>query len=98
MSFNKDRHGYNNVFMVVDCLGKRQFSLPCYKTAKAKDAAWMYYKHIYCIYGLPDTIVSDRGPQFISAFTNKLTLVLGIKFQLSTAEHAQTDGQTEIVN
>jgi predicted aspartyl protease len=98
MSFNKDRHGYDNVFVVVDRLGKRPFSLPCYKTAKAKDAAWLYYEHIYRIYGLPDTIVSDRGPQFISAFTNELTLLLGIKFQLSTAEHAQTDGQTEIVN
>jgi hypothetical protein len=98
MSFNKDKHGYDNVFVVVDRFGKRPFSLPCYKTVKAKDAAWLYYKHIYRIYGLPDTIVSDRGPQFISNFTNELTSLLGIKFQLSTAEHAQTDGQTEIVN
>jgi hypothetical protein len=77
MSFNKDRHVYNNVFVVVDCLGKRPFSLPCYKTAKAKDAAWMYYKHIYHIYGPPDTSVSDQGPQFISAFTNKTYFAIG---------------------
>lgn len=38
MSFNKDKHGYDNVFVVVDRFGKRPFSLPCYKTAKAKDA------------------------------------------------------------
>jgi hypothetical protein len=98
MSFNKDKHGYDNVFVVVDRLTKRPFSLPCYKTIKAKDAALLYYEHIYRIYGLPDTIVSDRGPQFISNFTNELSLLLGIKFQMSTSEHPQTDGQTEIVN
>jgi transposase InsO family protein len=42
--------------------------------------------------------VSDRGPQFISAFWNEFTSILGIKLKLSTAYHPQTDGQTEIVN
>jgi hypothetical protein len=46
----------------------------------------------------PDTIVSDRGPQFISAFWREFTRILGIKLKLSTAHHAPTDGQTEIVN
>jgi hypothetical protein len=42
--------------------------------------------------------VSDRGPQFISAFWDEFTSILGIKLKLSTAYHPQTDGQTEIVN
>ena len=42
--------------------------------------------------------MSDRGPQFISAFWNEFTCILGIKLKLSTAYHPQTDGQTEIVN
>ena len=46
ISMPKDKHGYDNVLIVVDRLGKRPFSLPCYKTAKAKDMAWLYYKHI----------------------------------------------------
>lgn len=44
------------------------------------------------------TIVSDCGPQFISAFWDDLYRILGIQLKLSTAYHAQTDGQTEIVN
>ena len=98
ISFNRDKHGYNNVMVVVDRLGKRPFLLLYYKEVKAKDAAWLYYKHIYRIYGLPDTIVSDRDPRFVSQFWDELSLILGIQLRKSTLEHAQTDGQTEIVN
>lgn len=45
----------------------------------------------------PETIVSDRGPQFVSQFW-ELTKLLGIKLKLSAAHHAQTNGQTEITN
>jgi transposase InsO family protein len=43
-------------------------------------------------------VVSDRGPQFIAAFTRELYKLLGIKLATSTAYHPQTDGQTEHVN
>jgi hypothetical protein len=47
---------------------------------------------------LPEEIISDRGPQFASAFTKELNRLLGIRTSLSTAYHPQTDGQTERVN
>ena len=45
-SLNKDRYGYDQVFVVVDRLGKRAYSLPCYKSTTAKDIANLYYRHI----------------------------------------------------
>jgi len=93
-----DRNGYDAVMIFVDRFGKRSISLPCKKTIDAKGAARLYINFPYRIYGPPDTIVSDRGPQFISAFWNEFTRILGIKLKLSTAGHPQTDGQTEIVN
>jgi transposase InsO family protein len=60
--------------------------------------ARLYVDNIYRIYGAPESIVSDRGPQFISDFWNELCRILGIKIKLSTAFHPQTDGQTEIMN
>ena len=93
-----DRNGYNMVMLIVDRFGKRPISLPCNKNIDAKGAARLYINYPYRIYGPPDTIVSDRGPQFISAFWNEFTRILGIKLKLSTAYHPQTDGQTEIVN
>ena len=43
-------------------------------------------------------MLSNRGPQFISVFWNEFNKILGTKIKLSTADHPQTDGQTEIYN
>ncbi len=48
--------------------------------------------------GLPDTIISDRGTQFTSAFWDELCKQLKIDARLSTAFHPETDGQTENAN
>src|SRR5947207_10295378 len=90
--------GYDAVMILVDRFGKRLISIPCYKTITAKEAAHLYIQYPYQIYGPPDTIISDHGPQFISAFWDEFSCILGIKLKLSTAYHPQTDGQTEIAN
>ena len=63
-----DRNGQDIVLVIVDRLGKRPFSIPCKKTVNAKETARLYIHYVYRIYGPPDTIVSDRGLQFVSAF------------------------------
>ena len=97
-SFPKDKRGYDNCMVVVDRLGKRPLSFPCYKTISASEVAKIYIDRVWRIYGLPDTIVSDRGPQFVSTFWREMCGILGIKLKLSTANHPQTDGQTENAN
>jgi transposase InsO family protein len=97
-SFPKDKKGYDAVYVVIDRLGKRAYSIPCYKTTTAKDMAQLFISNIYRTHGAPNTIVSDRGPQFISEFWAEFCRILGIKLKLSTAYHPQTDGQTEIMN
>ena len=97
-SLPKDKHGYDNVFVIVDRLSKRPVSIPCYKTTTAKEMARLFILHVYRWKGPPDTIVSDRGGQFISEFWNEFCRILGIKLKLSTSHHPQTDGQTEIAN
>jgi transposase InsO family protein len=60
--------------------------------------AQLYVTYVYRHRGAPQTIVSDRGPQFISDFWNEFCRILGTQLKLSTAFHPQTDGQTEIMN
>jgi hypothetical protein len=50
------------------------------------------------ISGIPSSIVSDRGGQFVSEFWTEFCRILGIQRKLSTAYHPQTDGQSEIAN
>jgi len=44
---------------------------------------------------LPESIVSDRGPQFAVKLTKELNKMLEIEMKLSTAFHPQTNGQME---
>jgi len=60
--------------------------------------AKIYRDEIWKLYGVPRTILSDRGPQFASKFIEEFTKVLGTKRKLSMVYHPQTDGQTERIN
>lgn len=98
VSFNKDKHGYDNVLVVVDRLSKESVSIPCHRTTTAEEMASLFIYHVWRYFGPPDSIVSDRGPQFISDFWTEFCRLLGTRLKLSTAYHPQTDGQTEIMN
>ena len=50
------------------------------------------------IHGLPKSIISDRGPQFMAGLMRELNQILGIERKMSTVFYPQTDGQTERVN
>ena len=50
------------------------------------------------LHGVPRTIISDCGPQFIARFWEHLHQALGTKLIRSSAYHPQTLGQTERVN
>ena len=50
------------------------------------------------LHSLPESIISDRGPQFMAGLMRELNQILGIKSKLSTAFYPQTDEQTEKIN
>ena len=58
----------------------------------------MFWDNVWKLHGLPESVVSDRGPQFAAELTKELNRMLGIKTKLLTAFHPQTDGQTERMN
>ena len=94
----EDKYGQNMVYVVIDRLSKQVVSVPCVNTVTAEDMAKSYVQYVYRYYGPPQSIVSDRGPQFVSQFWKEFCRILGIQLKLSTAFHPQTDGQTEIMN
>jgi transposase InsO family protein len=58
----------------------------------------LYIACILSLHGVLKTIVSDRGPQFVSKFWEELHKALGTKLLHISAYHPQTSGQTERVN
>jgi hypothetical protein len=93
-----DSYGYDAILVVVDRLTKMKHFIHCKGTCDSEEVARLYVKYIWKLHGLPRTIVSDRGPQFVSEFWKHLTKRLGITALLSIAYHPETDGQTEIAN
>ena len=70
----------------------------CHTHRPTLDTAKLLLENLYKRFGLPDKIISDRGPQFASKAFIELLRLLGIKSALSTAYHPQTDGTTERAN
>ncbi|KAG5720268.1 hypothetical protein E4T56_gene3342 [Termitomyces sp. T112] len=93
-----DSKGFDAILVVVCRLTKQALFIPCHTTDTAPDFAKLFLKHVFSKHGLPDDIVSDRGPLFVSHFWQSLCKALKIKTSLSTAYHPETDRQTERVN
>ncbi|KAG3075596.1 hypothetical protein PI125_g21708 [Phytophthora idaei] len=53
---------------------------------------------VFVHHGMPLDIVSDRDPRFTARFWQGVFTLLGAQLSMSTADHPQTDGQTERVN
>jgi hypothetical protein len=90
--------GFDAILVVVDRLSKRIHAIPTTTQMDSSGMARLFLEHVWRHHGLPDEIISDRGPTFVSRFSRELSELLGIKTTPSTAYHPQTDGQTERVN
>jgi hypothetical protein len=68
----ESRTGHNMVAIFVDRLGKRPITIPVRDTITAKQLVPLFLTHVVRHVGLPDSIVSDRGPQFVSDFWDEV--------------------------
>jgi transposase-like protein len=93
-----ESHGYDAIMCVVDSLTKCTHFIPMHTTINAEGTALLFFKEVWKHHGTPRVVVSDRGPQLVTAFMRELYRRLEIKLALSTAYHPQTNGQTEHIN
>lgn len=97
-SMPKDKLGFDAVLVIMDRLAKDSVTIPCHSTCTARELAVLFISNYWRFNGSPDTIVTDRGPQFISSFWEEFARILGIRHKYSSGQHAQTAGQVEIMN
>jgi len=64
----------------------------------AEDLAKLFRDNMWKLHSLLESIILDRGLQFVAGIMRELNRMLGIKSKLSIVFHSQTNGQMERVN
>lgn len=90
--------GHDAIIVFVDKLTKLVHYAATTTTVTAPKVAEIAIQTVIRHHGVPQFIVSDRDPRFISHFWSSLWGQLGTRLHKSTAFHPQTDGQTEREN
>jgi len=87
--------GKDMILVVCDRLSKIMHFVATTEETSAEGLARLFRDNIWKLYGLLESVVSDRGLQFVVDLIKKLNRILGIETKLSTVFHPQTDGQTK---
>jgi len=90
--------GYGSILVIVDWFTKMAHFVPTTEKTTAEGLARLFRDNVWQPHRLPESIISDRGPQFMAGLMRELNEMLGIKTKLSMAFYPQTDGQTERMN
>jgi len=90
--------GKDAVLVVCDRLSKMTHFVVTTEGTSAEGLARLFWDNVWKLHGLPESVVSDRGSQFVVELTKELNRMLGIKTKLLMAFHPQTDEQTERMN
>ena len=96
--FPSDPQGDTGILVFVDRFSKMVHLLPVSVNVTAEESARLFVDTVFRLHGMPEDFVSDRDPKFTSAFWVETFRLLGTSLNYSTADHPQSDGQTERVN
>jgi len=86
------------ILVVYDRLSKMTHFVVTMEGTLAEGLARLFRDNVWRLHRLLESVVLDRGPQFVAELTKKLNRMLDIKTKLLTAFHPQIDRQTEHMN
>jgi len=76
---------YDSILVVVDKLTKIVHFIPTTEKTLAEGLARLFRDNMWKLHGLSESIISDRGPQFIAGLMRELNQMLGIESKMSMA-------------
>lgn len=89
--------GFQYVLVVVDSFSKwcEAFAM---QTMEAVEVAQLLYQNIFCRFGAPHTLVSDRGSNFMSKLVKELCKIFEVTKVATSSYHPQTNSTVERLN
>ena len=88
-----ESEGKTAIAMFVDPSTKMNHLVPCTKEVTATQ---LFVDNVFWLHGMPEVIISNWDPRFVSKFWMELFSILGMGSKFITAFHQQTDGQSEV--
>lgn len=89
--------GYNHILVMTDYFTRWIEAVPL-KNTTAQTIAEAFVDNFICRFGTPETLLTDRGSNFISHLFSNVCKILRIKRELTSPYHPQTDGLVERFN
>ena len=77
--------GKDAILVVCNRLSKMAHFVATIEETTAEGLTRLFKDNVWKLYGLPESIISDRGPQFAAELTKELNKILEIETRLSTA-------------
>jgi len=87
--------GKDAILVVCDRLSKITYFVATIEGTSAEGLVQLFRDNVWKLHSLPESIISDWGPQFVVGLTKELNRMLEIETRLSTTFHPQMDGQIE---
>ena len=78
---------YDLILVVCDRFLKISYFIATTEKITAEGLARLYRDNMWKLHKLPESMISDRGPQFVAGLIKELNKILEIETKLSTAFH-----------
>jgi len=79
--------GYDSILVVVDRLTKMVHFIPTTEKTLAEGLARLFRDNVWKLHRLLESIILDKGPQFVAGLMKELNGMLGIESKLLMAFH-----------
>ncbi len=87
--------GKDAILVVCDRLSKMTYFVVTTEETSVEGLARLFWDNMWKLHSLPESVISDRGPQFMAKLTKELNKMLGIETKLLAVFHPQMDRQME---
>lgn len=93
----RSKEGFNYILLCVESLTRWPEAIPL-KDQSATTIAQALFREIFSRYGPPKTLLSDRGPNFMSGIVSELSQLLGVKRIHTASYNPKCNGACERYN
>ncbi|GBG62858.1 hypothetical protein CBR_g34229 [Chara braunii] len=92
------KNGKRHIFVIIDRFTKYARLIAMPETARTEHVIKLFLDNWVRDFGLPKSIVSDRGVHFTSELWKKTAEQMGSQLQMTSGNHPEANGQAEQMN